>query len=86
MLEKLIFNSEVSLFFFCPNDLSYGEGGLLESSTMIVTPLVCVFNSLSMLLIKWGTSEFGVYMSSIVIVSWLLDPLIRTNFLSLSHD
>lgn len=58
---------------------------MLESSTMIVTPLVCVFNSL-LLLIKWGTSEFGVYMSSIAIVSWLLDPLIRMNFLSLSHD
>lgn len=40
-LGKLIFNSEF-FFLFCPSDLSYGEGGLLESSTMIVTALVCL--------------------------------------------
>jgi hypothetical protein len=64
------FNSEVSLLiFFCLDDLSIGDSGVLKSPTIIVLGSICAFNSSGICLMKLGGSTLGTNKLTIVISS-----------------
>lgn len=39
--DEMSLNSEVSVSFFCPDDLSIGENGVSKSPIIIVFVLIC---------------------------------------------
>jgi hypothetical protein len=67
-------------WFFCLDDLSIGERGILKSPTTTVLESICVFKSFRVCLMKLGT-----YMLIIVISFWCIAHFISMKCLSLSH-
>lgn len=69
--------SVVFLVHFLSRWPIYWRNWVLNTPSFKGLMFICVFNSSSKVLIKLGTSEFGVYMSNIVMPSWLIVPLNR---------
>jgi hypothetical protein len=65
------------------DDLSIKESGLLKKFTVIKFMFICVFNSISIHLMKLGAPEFGAYILSSGIFSLLVDSLVRIKYLCL---
>lgn len=79
----MIFSSDVSLFNFCPDDLSGGESRVLKSPNVTDLRLICVLKSSCMLCINLEVPEFRALKLRIVMSSWLTVPLIRVRSLFL---
>jgi hypothetical protein len=47
--------------FFCLDDLSIGDTGVLQSLTTTVLEYICAFKSVSVCLIKLGALTLGAY-------------------------
>ena len=56
--------------------MSIDVSGVLKSPTIIVLLLISPFMTISICLIYWGASMLGAYIFTIVISSFLIDPLI----------
>jgi hypothetical protein len=75
------FNSEVSLLiYFCLNDLSIGDMGILKSPTIIVLGYICSFKCSTVCLIKLGKIHLAhIYQQLLFPLDWLLPLLILTD-------
>jgi hypothetical protein len=67
-------------WFFCLDDLSIGNRGVLKSPTTTVLESICAFKSFSICLMK-----LGAYRLIIVISFWCIVPFISMKCPSLSH-
>lgn len=79
----LSFNSNFS-FFFCLDELSIRESGILKSPTITELGLIYILISNSLIFAKLVMAEFGTHMFGIVIFYWLIALLIRVKCHSLS--
>jgi hypothetical protein len=61
------FSSRISLFFFCWDNLSIDDRGILKSPTTTVLESICAFKSISVCLMKLGALTLGAFMLIIVI-------------------
>jgi hypothetical protein len=76
---------EFLYWFFCLDDLSIGDGGVLKSPTTTVLGSICVFKSFRICLIKLGALMLSAYRLIIVISFWCISPFISMECCSLSH-
>jgi hypothetical protein len=72
-------------FFFCLDDLSIGDRGILKSPTTTVLESVYAFRSFSVCLMKLGVLMLGACRLVIVISFWCISPFIRMECPSFSH-
>lgn len=63
------FSANVSLFSFCPDDLSIGNSVVLNLLTITVLGLICIFTPYSISFMKLGAHVFGVYIFITIISS-----------------
>jgi hypothetical protein len=78
------FSSRISLFSFCLDDLSIGDGGILKSPTNTVLESIYAFRTIRVCLIKLGALMLGAYKLIIVISFWCISPFISMECPSLS--
>jgi hypothetical protein len=71
-------------WFFCLDDLSIGDRGILKSSTTTVLEFIYVFSSFRVWLMKLVALTLGAYRLIIVISFWCISPLINMEWPSLS--
>jgi hypothetical protein len=67
--------------FFCMDDLSIGDRGVLKSPTTTVLESICTFKSFNVCLMKLGALMLGACMLIIVISFCLLHILLVLNVL-----
>lgn len=86
----MAFNSKVSLFNFCLDNLFIGESIVLKSSTISLLELICDFRPISVSFMKLGVPLFGscifrigVYMFRILIILLGNFPLASMKYPSL---
>jgi hypothetical protein len=61
------FSSSISLLiFFCLDDLSFGDRGVLKSPTTTVLESICAFESFNVCLMKLDALTLGAYRLPIV--------------------
>jgi hypothetical protein len=72
-----------NLFIFCLDDLSVGDGGLLNSPTTTVLVSIYVFRSFRVCLMKLGALMLGTF-RLIIISFWCISPFISKECPSLS--
>jgi hypothetical protein len=70
--------------FFCFDDLSFGDRGVLKSPTTTVLESICAFMSFSVYLMKLGALTLGGY-RLIIISFWCIVPFVSMECPSLSH-
>jgi hypothetical protein len=75
----------LDLGYFCLDDISIGNGGVLKSPTTTVLEFIYVFRSFRVCLMKLGASMLGAYRLIIVISLWYISPFISLECPSLSH-
>jgi hypothetical protein len=63
------------LIFFCPDDLSIEESGVLKSHTITVSGSICLFMSSSVFM-KMRGPTLGAHIFTIISCSWLIVPFI----------
>jgi hypothetical protein len=73
------------LDFFCFDDLSIGDRGVLKSPTITVLESMYAFRSFRVCLMKLGALTLGIYKLIIVISFWCIFPFISMGCPSLSH-
>jgi hypothetical protein len=71
-------------WFFCLDDLSIGDRGVLKSPTTTALGSICCFKSFSICLMKLCALKLGSYRLIIVISSWCIAPFIIMKWPSLS--
>jgi hypothetical protein len=76
---------ELIYWFFCLDDLSVGDWGVLKSPATTVLESICVFRSFRVCLMKLGALTLGAYRLIIVISFWSISPFISMECPSLSH-
>jgi hypothetical protein len=67
-------------WFFCVDDLSIGDRGLLKSPTTTVLESICSFKSFNVCLMKLGALILGAY-RLIVISFWCIAPFISLKYI-----
>jgi hypothetical protein len=72
-------------WFFCLDDLSIGDRGVLRSPTITVLEFRYVIRSFRVCLMKLGALTLGAYRLIIVISFWCISPFISMECPSLSH-
>jgi hypothetical protein len=72
-------------WFFCLNDLSIVDRGVLKSPTTTVLESICAFKSFSVCLMKLGTLKLSVHRLMIVISFWCIALFISMKCPSLSY-
>ena len=70
LIFEMSFNSSVSIFSFCPDDLSIGESRVLKFPTITMLGLICGFTYRSICSRKLGAPVFGTNVFRIVISSY----------------
>jgi hypothetical protein len=71
--------------FFCLDDLSIGDQGVLKSPTTIVLESIYVFRSFKVCVMKLGALMLGAYRLIIIISFWCISPFIIMECPSLAH-
>lgn len=74
-----------SLYIFFTDNLSIIQKWVGEITCNFMFELICAFSFTSVFFMKLGIATFGVYMFSVIIFSWLVDPLIKMMRLPLLH-
>ena len=77
------FKATVYLLVFCLYDLSIDVSGVLKSPTITVLLLICPVMAVGICLLYWGAPMVDVYIFTIVISSYWVDPVIIMYCLSL---
>jgi hypothetical protein len=72
-------------WFFCLNDLSIGNRGVLRSHTATVLGSIYGFKSFSVCLMKLDALTLGAYRLIIAISFWSISPFVSMECPSLSH-
>jgi hypothetical protein len=70
-------------WFFCLDNISNGDKGVLKSPITTVLESICAFKSFSVCLIKLGTLTLGTYRLIVVISFWCIAPFISMTWSSL---
>jgi hypothetical protein len=76
---------EFLYWFFCFDDLSIGDRGVLRSQSVTVLESIYVFRSFRVCLMKLGLLMLGACRLIIVISFWCISPFISMECPSLSH-
>jgi hypothetical protein len=76
---------EFLYWFFCLDDLSIGDRGVLKSPTTTVLESIFAFRSIRVCLMKLGALTLGAYRLIIVVSFWWISPFISMECPSLSH-
>jgi hypothetical protein len=71
--------------FFCLDDLSIGDRGVLKSPTTTVLEFIYAFWSFRVCLMKLGAQMLGAFQLIIFISFWCIFPFISIECPSLSH-
>jgi hypothetical protein len=72
-------------WFFCLDDLPFGDRGVLKSPTTTVLESIGALKSFSVCLMKLGTLLLGAYGLIIVVSFWRIAPFTSMKWLSLTH-